>query len=101
MKTRLIQATFGLAVVCTLLVVLLSTTDIGAIVGAISGVNPALLVGGMAVHILAMWLRSVVWRRLLRPRPATATLFRASIIGFAINYLMPLRVGELVRAYLV
>jgi len=101
MKTRVIQASLGLAIACAVVILLLRVVDVSAVVTAVSAVDPTLIVAAVAVHILAMWVRSVLWRRLLHPRPPTATLFRASIIGFAVNYLMPLRVGELIRVYLV
>jgi uncharacterized protein (TIRG00374 family) len=52
---------------------------------------------------LIIWIRALRWRVLLLGiktiRPAS--LFKATIIGFMANYLLPARVGELVRAYLI
>jgi hypothetical protein len=50
-----------------------------------------------------IWVRAKRWcvlmRGIKRVRPSTA--FRATAIGFTVNYVIPVRVGELLRAYLV
>jgi hypothetical protein len=50
-----------------------------------------------------LWFRSLRWKILLRgvKEVPTGSLFRATIIGFMANYLLPARLGELVRAYVV
>lgn len=101
MKTRLLQLSLGLASTAVLALLLLRMLDVAAVVAAVTAADARLLGLGMAVHVAAMWVRSLVWRGLLPPRASTATLFRVSMVGFAVNYLMPVRIGELVRLYLV
>ncbi len=50
-----------------------------------------------------LWFRSLRWKILLRgvKEVPTRSLFRATTIGFMANYLLPARLGELVRAYVV
>jgi uncharacterized protein (TIRG00374 family) len=55
----------------------------------------------VAIYLLAMCVRSVLWQRLLPTARSTATLFRVIILGFAVSYLLPLRIGELARAALM
>ena len=50
------------------------------------------------------WFRSVRWRFLLRsawPRRSRGRLFAVSWIGFAAILIMPFRIGEFVRPYIV
>jgi glycosyltransferase 2 family protein len=52
-------------------------------------------------HVLSVWLRALRWRHLTEPIAplSRGSLFRATSIGFAVNNLLPLRIGELVRVW--
>jgi len=55
------------------------------------------------VYFTGVWFRSVRWRILLSPFadvPSTR-LFQVVLIGFAVNNVLPLRLGELVRTFLL
>ena len=56
-----------------------------------------------AFVIMPYWLRTVRWRCLLAPLGPTsfAGVFRATILGFAALALLPGRVGDVLRPYLV
>ena len=56
-----------------------------------------------AFVVLPFWLRTVRWRCLLAPLGPTslAGVFRATILGFAALALLPGRVGDVLRPYLV
>jgi uncharacterized protein (TIRG00374 family) len=104
MKRRLIQLALGLAVSVGLVALLLLRSDTGAVARAISVADARLVVAAIAVYVFAMCVRAVVWGRLLSSSTnslSTTTLFKAMVVGFAISFLMPLRVGEIVRAYLL
>jgi uncharacterized protein (TIRG00374 family) len=101
MKMCLLHVSLGLGITTLLLVLLLRIVDVRDIVSAFGRADLRLVPIAISMHIGAMWLRSLVWRRLLPSRPSTRTLFQISIVGFAVNYLMPVRIGELVRVYLV
>lgn len=60
-----------------------------------------LLVLSIPSYIAAVWVRALRWRYLtesIAPMPR-ATLFRAMAIGFTVNNLLPLRIGEIVRSW--
>ena len=67
------------------------------------GARRDLLAGGMLCTVVVYLVRVERWRNLLRPiawirfRPA----LRATIIGFAVNSLIPGRVGEVVRPFVL
>lgn len=95
------QLALGLAISAALIVLLGRTIDFDAVASAVRQADGRLIGLAVALHILAMLVRSVLWRRLLAVRVSTRTLFDVSIVGFAVSYIMPLRVGEVARAYLL
>lgn len=56
---------------------------------------------GMLISLVTFFLRALRWQILLQPfqKIATFTLLRLQIGGLLINNLLPLRMGELARAY--
>lgn len=64
---------------------------------------PLLIVPG--IHILGLWLRARRWGLLTKSLSDTAIspglLFRATAVGFMVMNLLPLRIGELARPWLL
>jgi uncharacterized protein (TIRG00374 family) len=61
-----------------------------------------LLIGlSFPCYVLSVWSRALRWRYLTNPIAPIprGTLFRAQAIGFMVNNLVPLRIGELVRSW--
>lgn len=65
--------------------------------------NYIYIIPAMIINLFTFVLRAKRWRYLLEPikRIDTSSLFSATIIGFAANNLLPARIGELVRAYVI
>ena len=82
-----------------LLAFVFSRADPKMVVEALLSVEPNLLVFGLLLMSLSYPFRAQRWRYLLRPVELVGfnSSFRATTIGFAINALLPGRVGELVR----
>ena len=57
----------------------------------------------MALTLLGFWIRALRWRWLITAsrRPGLGSLFSATMIGFMANNLLPLRLGEFVRAWVL
>ena len=72
-------------------------------VSALSDVNYWYLVGAIVVQFSAIWFRALRWKWLLSPIKGIPTkpLFDATMIGYFGNNVLPLRMGELLRAYVV
>ena len=51
----------------------------------------------------SVWLRALRWRWLFKIEglPTTVSLYRAELMGYFGNNVLPLRLGELMRAYLI
>lgn len=61
------------------------------------------LVPAIALYFLGVWVRTVRWKALLSPlgRFPVARLFPVVVIGYMANDVLPARMGELVRVYVL
>jgi uncharacterized protein (TIRG00374 family) len=78
-------------------------TDLPEIADALGDANYWWVIPAVAVWFVSAALRSLRWHYLLRGLASlkTATLYPIVIIGYMANNLLPLRTGELVRAYVL
>lgn len=92
----------GILVSVAATALLLWVVDISAAALALSEANPSLVLLCALTVILAMWLKAVRWR-LFFPEPAkmrVEALQEALYIGYMVNTVLPLRAGEVVRAFI-
>jgi uncharacterized protein (TIRG00374 family) len=77
--------------------------DLGEIRDALRAVNYAYLVPALALYFTGVWVRAVRWSVLLRPvvRLQARRCFPVVVVGYMANNVLPLRTGELVRAYVL
>jgi uncharacterized protein (TIRG00374 family) len=70
---------------------------------ALLDANYGIALLSLPVYLVAVWFRTIRWQVLLRPLGEFrgVRLFPLVIIGFMTNNLIPARIGELVRAYLL
>jgi len=70
---------------------------------AMAGAHAGLIVAAIAATMLTYVFRAIRWRVLLEPIGPTRfrTAFRTTIIGFAALFLLPARIGEVLRPYLL
>jgi uncharacterized protein (TIRG00374 family) len=96
----------------TLLVVLLtagllwlfvSSIDLNRTWEAITHADLALIVAALLVVFLTYAIRAWRWRVLLQPIGPVrfSTAFRTTVIGFTVTFLLPARIGEVLRPYLL
>ncbi|MGE3270962.1 MAG: lysylphosphatidylglycerol synthase transmembrane domain-containing protein [Chloroflexota bacterium] len=72
------------------------------VLDALSHADPLLVLACAATVVLAMWTKAVRWR-LFFPQPEKVRLsglHEGLYIGYMVNTILPLRAGELVRAFL-
>ena len=94
----------GLVISLVFLAWALSQEDLGQVLGTIGGMNWVSLVPALALYFLGVWVRAVRWRILLHPLKPNLSLFKVFevvVIGYMANNLLPARIGELVRAYVL
>jgi glycosyltransferase 2 family protein len=74
----------------------------GQLTAALGSAEWWLLAPAIGLYFIGASLRSMRWGQLLPEHHLRfSTLFRALIVGFTVNNLLPLRMGEVARAYLL
>jgi uncharacterized protein (TIRG00374 family) len=78
---------------------LLRQIDLNQLGSALLGVRPEILVLGLATQLAVMWIKALRWGVTMRGATGRCVrhVFRASMIGFAGNLVLPARLGELIR----
>jgi uncharacterized protein (TIRG00374 family) len=77
--------------------------DLAATWRAVKGAHAGLLAFAVALTLVTYVLRAVRWQAILRPigHARFRTAFRTTVIGFTASYLLPARVGEVLKPYLL
>ncbi|PKO17520.1 hypothetical protein CVU37_08495 [candidate division BRC1 bacterium HGW-BRC1-1] len=103
MSKKIIQLSLGILISVAILYYVLRPVDLHDLWAAFRAANWWWGIPFIAVTFLSMWVRALRWRILMRPVGdfTTTRLFSPMMIGFAINSLLPGRVGELARAYVL
>jgi glycosyltransferase 2 family protein len=93
----------GLLITAVFLILALSRVDLTEFVAELRRVNYVWLLPSAVCTLLGYMLRTVRWRVILsgEARAPFTTLFSVLMMGFATNNLLPGRLGELWRAYLL
>jgi hypothetical protein len=97
------QLWLGIAISIFFLWLVLRDLDFGELWEQVRTANYWWLLPGVAVYMLAVWVRAWRWHYLLRPLKAipTATMFPIVAIGYMGNNIYPARAGEVLRAYVL
>jgi uncharacterized protein (TIRG00374 family) len=85
------------------LALFLYRTNFSEIEDAFAEANYAIAFASLPVYFAGIWVRTIRWQYLLRPVKwvRTTRLFPVVIIGLMANNLIPARIGELVRAFIL
>jgi uncharacterized protein (TIRG00374 family) len=94
---------FGVIVSLALLVYVFYQTDPAKILDSLQKAQYVYLIPALALYFVGVGIRAVRWHFLLRDlKPiAIRSLFRTVVIGYMANDILPARMGELLRAYLL
>ncbi|MEW6516900.1 MAG: lysylphosphatidylglycerol synthase transmembrane domain-containing protein [candidate division FCPU426 bacterium] len=80
----------------------LRNVDFAKLLRTFGRVQPGWLVLGGGLVLLAYFFRALLWRGLLRRYPVRLwNLFRIITVGYLANGILPLRLGEVIRAWLL
>lgn len=98
-----LRVVIGLAISLLFIALLLWHANPRQIADALIGANYVWLIPAVLIFFLELWVRAVRYEHIVKTlRPATASgLFPILVIGNMANNLLPLRIGELVRAYMI
>jgi uncharacterized protein (TIRG00374 family) len=103
-KKNIIRIALSLVVGILLLVVLIWWTGIDKIGAAIGTASPMWLAAAASVILPTYILRAIRWKLLLLPvkkNIRVSNTFWSTAVGFMVNTLIPIRLGEFVRAYIL
>src|SRR5262245_36687511 len=96
------RALVGVLVSLVAVVLLLYVVDVREVLSVVRHADPLASLAVIVTTLFAMWRKAVRWR-LLFPEPETvrrSALHECLYIGYMVNTILPLRIGELVRALL-
>ena len=95
------QVWVAVGVSVVLLLILLYQVNLGEIKDALADANYAYLAPAIVLYFGAVLFRTIRWRYLLLPLREfpVRRLYPVVIIGYMANNLLPVRLGEVVRAY--
>lgn len=93
----------GIGISVFFLVLLFRKIDFGQLVVALRAVDYRYIVLSVVLTFISYFLRAVRWRYLLISEKTIrlSSLYPATIIGYMANNLLPARLGEFVRAYVL
>lgn len=103
-RQRIGRIVISLAVAGALIAFGFRGADLAAVGRAFRQAHPGYLALAVALSLLTFVARAFRWRALvvgLKPSVGFGNLFSCTVIGFAMSYVLPLRVGELARPLLL
>jgi uncharacterized protein (TIRG00374 family) len=100
-QKKVVYLLIGLGISVVLLWLLFRNINFPELVAALRGANYLWLIPNILFIVLTMYQRAYRWRFMLAPikRVPFHRLLAATCIGFMANNVLPLRLGEFVRAY--
>lgn len=93
----------GMAITLIFIALLFRKADFRDIADSFREANYVIALASLPVFFVSIWVRTIRWQYLLRPvsRPRTIRLYPVVLIGLMVNNLLPARLGELARAYVL
>src|SRR4051794_14305894 len=93
----------GIAITLVCLVLAVYRVDFDELLGALAGADYTLVAPAIVLWLIGYVARTLRWRTILAGASAGTLfeLFGVLMVGFATNNLLPARLGELARAYLL
>lgn len=102
-KKQALFLILGLILGILLVVLWLRMVDLDELWRTIQGVKVSTLTLALGFYMLAYFVRSIRWHQLMdrAKRPTLLKVWSYSLIGNMINYLIPIRAGEVAKAWLL
>lgn len=101
LKGRQVQVWGGLILSGLALVLALRQVEILEVLSAFSKANYSLIVIGILVQLFVLWMIAGRWRQLFEKKLSLVGLLRSLLIAQLVNVVLPVRLGMLIRVYLV
>jgi glycosyltransferase 2 family protein len=91
----------GLIISLVAILVIIHFVDLDRFIAAVRSANYWLVLLSVAISIVWLLVRGVVWRTLLRGRAPYKDVFWTLCEGYLLNSVLPFRLGEVGRAFLL
>ncbi|HEY9152937.1 MAG TPA: lysylphosphatidylglycerol synthase transmembrane domain-containing protein, partial [Anaerolineales bacterium] len=91
----------GALISILLIAAILYFVNLPKMFAAIRSANYVIILIAFAIGFAWLWVRAIVWRTLLRERAPFWDVFHSLNIGYLLNAILPFRLGELGRAYML
>jgi len=101
--SKLLRIGVGLIISVLFLWLVFRQIDIGEVWRALQDLDIIWVVPAIFVYFAGVWVRTTRWCVLMRPvkRSSTSRFFPIYIISYMANNILPMRIGDLYRAYIV
>lgn len=102
-RSTILRVSLGIGLSVVFLVISMRGVDLGEMTEALSHARYWTLIPAMGAVVLSFFLRAVRWQLILRSlRPVSLhDAYAATMIGFMANNILPMRIGEVVRAVVI
>lgn len=99
---QILQISAGVLLSLLFIWLALRNIDFSELLQTFGRLRPGWLVPGAGLILLAYFFRALLWRQLLRRYPVRVwNLYRIITVGYLANNILPLRLGEVIRAWLL
>ena len=100
-KQRIITFIIGTSISILLIWLAFKGTNWSEVTKAILSANYFVLIAAMALLVFSVWIRAIRWKILISRVGSASTkdLYKVTLVGYMGNNILPLRMGELLRAY--
>jgi glycosyltransferase 2 family protein len=100
---RAIRILFGLAISALFIWLIYTRIEVDKVTEAIRAVQVWWLIPAIVIYILGVWVRTARWSVLMNcvKKCSTNRLFPIYMISYMANNILPLRMGDIYRAYFV
>jgi glycosyltransferase 2 family protein len=100
---RSLQLSIGIAISVICVVLAVRGLELDEVARALSQASYPWLVPALALYFAGVWVRAVRWRALLSPVKdvSSARLFPVVVIGYMANDVLPFRLGEVARCFVL
>lgn len=100
---NLVRMAIGIIVSVFFLWLVFREIDVQLVIKEVRSINSSWLIPAILVYFFGVWVRTARWRILMRPitHQKTSRLFPIYVISYMANNILPMRIGDIYRAYIV
>ena len=100
-KNKVFNFFFGFAISCLLLYYSIKEFDLNNFKEVINNTDFSLIFLSSLILIFTVYLRALRWKLLLKHKASNNFLYKAQLVGYFGNNILPFRIGELIKSYIV